>query len=570
MAWYDFLTSWRADAPAMPVSVRLLDDQPIDKLFRADSFENTMTGLGGPNDMAMAHTIRRPRGLSLGELDTLYRTNGYVKRFIDIVPDQATRKGWQVIRHADPDANEADEQILEDDEKRLSINANIGDALRWARLYGGSIILMVNEDEDLSEPMDEDNPGEIINLAVFDRCELAPMTWNDDLASPHFREVETWSLSPSLASTRFAGGEVHRSRVIYFPGTKVPPSKKVERNGFDDSIIECAYDQIVNKSVLDQQMARLSHDSRTRVLKLRGLTGKGLSDAKEALLARAKLWAQTVGLIGVGLLLEGEEFVSQTDNVTGWAQLDDKARQALSAVTGIPQTLLFGDSPSGLNTDGQSGRNNFGDLVVAVQNHLLRPQLERLYSILLASHNQTDLDWSLEFEPIFEVTEKETADIRKVYAEIDTLYTTMDAYTAEDVANSRFSVRGWENDIRAVDMDDVADREALLEAELDLKKPDDPTEEEEIKKVVEIPDAPNKAPEEENIQATTFTPAQQQAVQGWISLFVDGKIPRQTAVEALVNMSQLDKAIAELMVPPSTFRPAVDEPDTAADPNAAE
>lgn len=563
MSWISDLFSWRSGAPTMPPVLSVLPEQELPKLFRKDSFENEMTGLGGPNDMAMASRIRRQHGLSVGELESLYRSNGYVKRFIDIVPDQATRKGWQIIQRSAEEGGK-DERIIEDEDKRLRINSVMGDALRWARLYGGSLVLIVNGDADLSEPMNEDHPGEIVNLVVFDRNEFSALAWNNSIGSAHFREVETWSLTPVVTSADLRGGVVHRSRVIYIPGTKVPPSRKIERNGFDDSVLEAPYDQFVSKTVLDQQMARLSHDSRVRVLKLRGLTGQGLGDAKEALLARAKLWAQTVGLVGIGMLLEGEEFVSTTDNVSGWGQLDDKARQALSAVTGIPQTLLFGDSPSGLNTDGQSGRNNFADVIAGIQNHLLRPHLERLYKILIAAGDSNGSDWSLEFNPIFEITEQETATLRKTYAETDALYIDRGVLSPDDVAESRFSVRGWEADIRAVDADGVADREAMIEAETEAPETEEP--EAKTEEPTEAVAGAGKPPDE-NVQATALNGAQQAAAQSWITLYTSGQIPRKTAVSALVNMSGMDLVVAEAMVPPADFTPRA-EPASEPAPDA--
>jgi len=466
MSWLDWFFSWRSDGfdPQLPGP-----EAETPRMFRGDSFENMVSGLGTSRDLTTQSTVSRRSPQSCSALTALYRFDGYTKRFIDVVPDQATRKGWKVVSKSE-EGEEPDQVLMSEEDKRLNINENVGDALRWARLYGGSVILIVNEDEDLSEPMDRDNPGEILNLAVFDRREISALSWNDDLSSPNFREVESWQLSPSMSGgSGFVGGEVHRSRVIYFPGSKLPPSVRVENMGFDDSVVEAAYDQLRNKNVLDSQMARLSHDARTRVLKLRGLDTKGLSDARDALLKRAKLIAQTINLTGVLLLLEGETFESSVDNVAGWAQLDDKSRQALSAVTAIPQSILFGDSPSGLNTDGASGRNNFGDVIAAIQNHLLRRRLEELYTILMNGPEGSQAVWALEFNPFFEVTEQETATLKKTYAETDQIYINTGVIGPDDVARSRFSDRGWEPEIRPVDLDEVNEREELEEAQLEFE-----------------------------------------------------------------------------------------------------
>lgn len=87
----------------------------------------------------------------------------------------------------------------------------------------------------------------------------------------------------------------------------------------------------------------------------------------------------------------------------------------------------------------------------------------------MGSIDKQDVDWALEFNPFFEVTQQETANLRKTHMETDTGYINAGVLDPTDIAKSRFSERGWEPDIRPVDIDEVSARSALIEAEAELE-----------------------------------------------------------------------------------------------------
>ena len=81
-------------------SLRIADSMAM----RLDSVANTLTGIGTAIDKGQAgrpDLTRLP--LSRTELTKLYSTNGYAARFVDIVPDDATRKGWTVTSDDEDD-----------------------------------------------------------------------------------------------------------------------------------------------------------------------------------------------------------------------------------------------------------------------------------------------------------------------------------------------------------------------------------------------------------------------------------------------------------------------------------
>ena len=124
--------------PAAPNNVVALRADAHTLVDRLDSIANVLTGLGTSGDKgAQGRPDLTRRTLSFRELRCLYAFNGYAARFVDIVPDDATRKGWDVL------ADDGVVDVMEAEDKRLGLSSKVADAHRWARLDGGAALLLV-------------------------------------------------------------------------------------------------------------------------------------------------------------------------------------------------------------------------------------------------------------------------------------------------------------------------------------------------------------------------------------------------------------------------------------------
>ena len=441
---------------------------------RADSIVNTLSGLGGQYDKG---TSGRPdlsrMPLSFQELTALYRWNGYAQRFIDIVPSDATRKGWKVVDSTD------DADTMADENKRLHVNKRVHEALQWARLYGGCILLIV-VDEDipvgfanspgalLAQPLDPARVRRVLNLIPLDPSEAQPYTYESDLRSQRFKEVRTWFVSPNTnAATALSGHQiVHHSRVIYFPGKRLPSVVRHTNRGIDDSVLEAIWDQIRNRTSVDQAAALIAQELKLNVLKIQGLSALSTSDQADLFEMRMKTLAKSKSLNNMVLIGDGEEFASLATPMSGFDQLDTNSREALCAVTGMPAELLFGDAPSGLNTDGESHTRLWGNVIAAWQNDRLRDELTYLYWLIFCSRDGPTSGvlpekWDVKFLPLDELTETEQAALELQHAQADQIRVSAQILPAEHIARSRYGEAGYQNSIQPYDPD--ADAKILEE-----------------------------------------------------------------------------------------------------------
>lgn len=434
---------------------------------RSDSVANPLTGLGGFNDKG---AVGRPNPwvmpLTDDELRTLYTSNGVARRIVDIIPSRATRRGWTC-----PD-------VPATEDKRLRTWTRNREAMSMARLHGGAVLLMVTEDdiprqfrarpeEWLREPLDLERVGALHALQVFDALEARPMLWDEDVRSPGFRMPRIWS----IAAAGFRA-EVHASRVVHFRGARRPPSEtRWGRTNTmpDDSVLQGVWDEIRRLTETMQGGAVLAAELRESVLKISGLAQKATGDEAGALQARIALMQRTKSMLGTVMIGENDEYQNLGNAPTGFADLSDAAKSMLAAVTGIPEVVLFGATPGGLNTDGDSAWEGFRQLVSDYQ-ETQREELEQLYTVIYAAQDgptagQIPDEWALEFASLDEPDEQALALLRKTVAETDAIYMGQGVYGPEEVAVSRFGEEGWSMELEAVPVPDP-EADARLEAEL--------------------------------------------------------------------------------------------------------
>ena len=153
---------------------------------------NALSGFGTVNDKGAAarpNTARMP--LNERELEALYL---YVcRRLVDIVPDDATRKGGSI------DDPEVEGHPFTEEDKRLEVWSRLWEADVLSRVFGRSAIWMVVDEEgdpDLSEPLDPEKVTRVHNLVALEKREYAVVDYDRDPKSPRYRQASHYQIAP--------------------------------------------------------------------------------------------------------------------------------------------------------------------------------------------------------------------------------------------------------------------------------------------------------------------------------------------------------------------------------------
>ena len=273
-----------APAPAPQQGSPLTKPQAVAQILSAlDGYSNAAAFLGEDSPLLASGTFRRSGLTSNTELLTVtYRENWLAKRIIDMPSEDMTR-AWYTLATALPENALHDIHALEAEH---SVQQELTNAIRYARLYGGSIALIVirGEEEILDQPLDTDSllPGCFQGLLVIDRSQgIEPsLELVSDLDDPDFGlpmyytvnlewrvESEEWRANGS-AAIQYQQVKIHHSRVLRFIGRELPYLETVAENYWGASELEHLWDELQKRSATSANIAQLIFQANITTLKM--------------------------------------------------------------------------------------------------------------------------------------------------------------------------------------------------------------------------------------------------------------------------------------------------------------
>lgn len=449
----------------------------------ADGWMNILNGLGVPGrDKTTSGVFRQCWNFCFAELDELYRADGLSRRIVDIIPAEMLRQGWEV----DGDSEGA---ILGQFEE-LDVNCKLTQLIQWSRLYGGAICVMgIADGRPLNEPVNVNNIKSVNWLQVFDRWQTV-INYDyisTDLNDENYGLPEFYQVTDYRTAKMFV---VHHSRVLRMDWGILPPRDRYLNQGWGDSIFVSIYNEIRSYGTAFANISAIMQDFVNGVLQMPGLSqsiGSNCGEGDRQLMQRLNFANLSKGVTNM-MVLDGEEtYTKLSTNVAGVPELLDRFMLSVSAVTGIPITLLFGRAPAGLNATGDADIRNFYDLVKQLQEMKLKPVLEKLIYYIMKSadgpfNGVEPENWSIQFTPLWQNTEEQEAVMRRTVAETDRIYIETGVLDPTEVAISRFGGGHWSmNTIideqareGGYDPAETAELEALKEKEI-KEAPPEPT-----------------------------------------------------------------------------------------------
>ena len=110
--------------------------------------------------------------------------------------------------------------------------------------------------------------------------------------------------------------------------------------------------------------------------------------------------------------------------------------------------MLFGESPSGLGSTGRSEERDFAKTLADYQSvHFKRPIKKLMEMIMLSKEGPTKGElpesWRISFNPLFELNEREMADVRARVAAVDGRYIQLGVLSPKEVADARYGGSEW-------------------------------------------------------------------------------------------------------------------------------
>ena len=209
------------------------------KEITTDSYAEAFTGTGTNRDRSSFARIKPSYLLQQQELSDLYIGDGMARRIVDIPAEEMTRAGIDIEALEDEQLEEAVEARLEE----LDAMRHMNDAVRWSRLFGGSVMVFgLNDGGTLDVPLNPDGIKGVEFLRVYDRWQATIQTRVTDPMLPTYGKPELWQISPQDGGHPYV---VHASRVYQFDGDAIPDILRQANQGWGASALQSCRDQLI-------------------------------------------------------------------------------------------------------------------------------------------------------------------------------------------------------------------------------------------------------------------------------------------------------------------------------------
>lgn len=393
---------------------------------REDGYVNLLNKYGTSQDNSEAYQFEREPIIPDMQLTGLYEGNGLFSKIIDTPAEEALKHGFDLNLKND-EVNAFVEEALDE----LEWEEKAATAIKWTRLYGGALIVMlINDGGGLEQPVNWQSIKSIDELRVYERAIVQPdysSLYRQDYGGKgegnrvsKFGQPEFYYVSSVYGSFR-----VHESRCLVFRNGVLPEqtSNSIYRFwGMPEYVrIRRALRETVTAHT---DSVKLLERSVQAIYSMKGLaTLLTTDDGENQVLKRLNVIDTSRGILNSLVIdADGENYDFKTFQFSGVKDVIDATCNMLSALTNIPQTILFGRSPAGMNATGTSDFESYYNFVEKIQRLMLKRNLRTLLDVIFragiaSGAVEEEPDYKLEFNPLWSLSNTEQATVDQTKAQ---------------------------------------------------------------------------------------------------------------------------------------------------------
>ncbi len=457
--------------------------RPSNKAFNQDGFVNLLTNYGTSRDSSEHYFYESEDPIMDDELERFYEGNGLFSRIIDLPAEEAVKHGFEIKDLADGSVKDFFDECFDE----LDWDENCMTAVKWARLFGGSIaVMLIDDGGKLEDELNWKNIKSIDDIKVYDRSLVVPDYTNiylDNANDPSGVRGSRLGMPKSyMVTSKYGTFTVHESRCLIFQNGVLP-----ERSTNEIYQMWGVPEYIrIHRAIRDVEIAhgiapKMLDRSIQAIYKMQNLALEMSTEEGEAnILKRLQIIDLARGLLNsIVLDAEGEDYDFKSFSFTGVSDVINTTCNYLSAITNIPQTVLFGRSPAGMNSTGDGDMENYYNYVERIQKRMIKRNLRYLLAIVgQAGLHTREIDEvppiKVEFNSLWSMTENEKVALDLQKAQVaQTNANTAQVYIQNQVIDPQ-EVRKKLADDGDFDIETMLDEYTDEELEENAPKSEDP------------------------------------------------------------------------------------------------
>lgn len=452
----------------MGLSDRL--DALLGGVFNIDTWSNVLSGLGVKGRDRRRDTTIDVDPVTEEEARAYWRCNFLARSCIEMIPDTAFREGFTFKLPGGEGEDDSAKKLSEAVHTRLEdleVVPQFIQAAKFERAYGGAGLFPVCVDgtTNFAQPLREHAIQKCTAVHVFEPRELQVRTWYDDIMDKGYRRPRTYMLQPT-GSSGFSGShvEVHESRLVMLRGIRVSNDQTIaERPGYGDNALTVAKQTLADVGIgFGAAFAMLDQFSQG-ILQLNGLGQMLAEDQGKKVRDRLMIMDQTKSVLRTLVVDKEDTFKREHVSFSGVPDILKIGMYFIAAAFGVPVALLFGMEPAGMNATGAFDIRAFYDQVVNMRKSRYETPVERLVRLtsLLPKDGPTQgkepEQWSLEWKPLWQMSDKEREETRKMRTDNDVALIDAQIASADEIRSARFGGDTYSYELQLTGPAPVAD-----------------------------------------------------------------------------------------------------------------
>lgn len=423
----------------------------LKRIHNSDGWLNVFTGMGVTGK-------DKDKGAGFGSVitfdettaDAIYRGDGVGTYIVDRPASDMTRAGFKV-------AGDTDGSLVKYLERTVKLSNALEHALQMESVFGAAcVVIVANDGGKLDMPINLKNLKEVEDLVVYDRWRMAYDVTSDIQNDPNkkgFGQLEYIRINPRR-DTKEHSFRVHRSRFLLFNNRVKTTLAWQENDRWGDSIFTQLWKQLYRLDKAYDASSKVLDDFITSILKIKNLQEMMAGGQEDLVKKRLQMIDLAKHIANTIIIDDLESYEKKASTVTGIADLLHKFEGQLSTVAGgMPLTMLTGESPSGFGSDEDPQTRKWYDVIDARREKELYDPIAYITELVMLSKlgptkGTIIKDWDINFNSLWQVSDKTKAETRKIISETDANYFNMSALHNTEIRNSRFGGEEYSSEIK--------------------------------------------------------------------------------------------------------------------------
>jgi hypothetical protein len=253
--------------------------------------------------------------------------------------------------------------------------------------YGRGIVVLIEPALPLSEPLLNVKNARV---KTFTGDMVTVTATEFDVSKPDYMKPTTYIVR---------GYEIHPSRVVDFTYKEVSEYEAQEYHFGGIGEIELIHDQLINDGIVERASVGILEKSSTLYHKINGFKNALLTEKDDGVVKFVRDLEDLRSIHGSGIIDSEDDVTVISQALTNLAETDQMVLRRVALVTGIPYTLLIGESSSALSGTHETERDVFNEVIDSVQENYIIPPLTQLMTLmgysepsLIVGQNVSDKD----------------------------------------------------------------------------------------------------------------------------------------------------------------------------------